>query len=738
MEKSQNEILECGLVKNITTHLVLYKAKFQEDQTLFKYKELAETCLKAIRAFADTLDPRAGEQMRIKNDLRGYKCIVDYCKIGNRMSFQVLYKLSRIADHRPNLGSVGAVVCIITFLESQLSDNLNSSFSAEAIMSLCLFSREAVNRLRIRDAGGLEIILKLLVEIQYETYHAILLHALTQFVYDEESIAIMIKNGIVNVLVSRLKRMVLDNRLTTHEINDNNLISRKRTADNMLASSEIICNKVKHNRSSNSRYSLDLHSNEWSPRSISSACSSPSYSSPTPYDINNGTNDEDENYSPVCSDDEDRIDEDNIALHEEADSLNSYRSTNIGKDNSCTGENGEEFSKVDSMVGLTEIYLPHLWTLNLLTKLTFWNDPIEGLAHPTTIQALTAYIETSENFRAPSILNRILKNHVYFLPLLLQGFVFDVQLLKNAHDYLKILCNIAESGGAFGELSTILLRGQESHKLMVAVSVPFLLQSKDKLRILMADYSGLELILGLLTDEKHPLNENSILSVCQLAKALEIAPEKIERQSVPNNNQGDNSYSMNNNEEINSECDKTKRKDTVTFELDDGETIDVCRQLLCTKSDVFYAMLEGRFFEGRQNKVRLRNVSKEGFSMLCSSASGRLSNGKNDNNNYDSNIEALLDAVLLADKFLMFNESEKLTETSISRLSYDNLNRVWNWARSNSCRDLRRCCVKIFLTSKFSRSNRVSAFRDFAANQNFKEFLNDIKDIVTSELLIRQ
>ncbi|XP_044013903.1 uncharacterized protein LOC122856273 [Aphidius gifuensis] len=653
-----------------------------------------------------------------------------------RISFQILYRLLQIAEFRPIIGGTNAIECLINILKKENNnESLLSSIHYEVISSICLLSREAVNRLKIRDFDGLRVMLKLLEEPDVDNkYHAIILHAFTQYLYDAESVSVMIKHGIVNVLANRLKIMALDVQLYDNNYindDDDNNTTKKRTADEMTmttttttdhnlspsSSSSSSGEIIKFNKINKGRFSFDYCSNQWSPSSENS--SSPSWPS------NDNDNDicfnEDDNYSPVCSDNEET--KSITTQDEEVDSLNNY----------ITNKFENESNQIEYVANAS-----HKWTLILFRSLTYWSDPIEGLADPTTIQALTAYISSTKNLTAPAMLNRIIQNHVYFLPLLLQGFVFDAQNLDHSQEYLRIFCNTAESGGAFGELATKLLRGTDIHKNMVAVSVPFVLKSKDKLRTLLNTYGGLDLIFKLLSNKQHELNKNSVLSICRLAETLEITA------SVGDNN---SSSTDNTNGIININNYNKLSNDIVTFELDNGDTFDASRQLLCNKSEYFTAMLEGNFFEGGQKKVKLQNVTRGGLAALCLAMSGELfyknNSIKYDNNDNDEDnddklaIESLLDAVLLADKYLMLDESEKLTEKSISILTRGNLIRAWNWSRINNCHELKVCCVKNFLVCELSREDRLRVFNDFLNDCNFQEFLNDIKLIITEQLLIR-
>lgn len=167
----------------------------------------------------------------------------------------------------------------------------------------------------------------------------------------------------------------------------------------------------------------------------------------------------------------------------------------------------------------------------------------------------------------------------------------------------------------------------------------------------------------------------------------------------------------------------------MTFELDDGTTVDACRRLLCQRSEAFSAMLEGNFSESGKRCVKLRKTSKEGLNTLLLAANGSEFD--------DRTIESLLDAVVLADKFLMADISELLTESSISKLNYENCCRAWSWARNNQCYELKICCVKSFLTGNMTRAERIRAFKEFSSSENFKEFLDEVREIISNVLVHR-
>ncbi|XP_035723787.1 armadillo repeat-containing protein 5-like [Vespa mandarinia] len=691
-EGCREDILEAGIIKNITGLLIIANEKAIVNT---KYSELVEVCLKAMCAFLISLDSRCGEQMQGEKDLEGYKCIVDNCNRNNKMAIKCLCNLSQIAECRPILGCSGAIEILISLISK------HSKLSKEILLSLCLFCREAVNRAKIRDNAGLELILTLLKKIEIEKYHPTLLHALAQFIYDDPSISIMIKNGLLDVLIIKLKKMV-ENVLENRKEQE---ISKKRKSDSPLDKKT----DSKYYKSMIGRFSVDYPRDDWSPCSSTSLFSSPPSTPPLPfYDSAETDENAEDNYSPVCSDTE--WGEYEEEPQEEVESLKSCKSLSVEEDES---HDSGTFHKI------TSSEYTSAWTLALLSRLSHFAEPIERLADPITIEPLSEYIRYAKNPRASRILTRIVRNSAYLVPLLKQGFVFEAQTLYGSEHYTRQLYALAETGGAIGDLTSILLRGEESHKSMIAISIPFIIKSKFILKSLLNNHGGLQLILNILNDREHALIENAVWSICQLANTLQIRPEVIDKGLIPDTVTTDYPKLY----------ESLPKPSVVTFELDDGTTVDACRQTLCQKSDAFCAMLEGNFSESGKRRVKLRNTSKEGLNILLLAANGAAFENRT--------IESLLDAALLADKFLMSDISDILTESSIAMLSYENFSRAWNWARNNSCYELKTCCVKSFLSAKMSKTERIQAFREFSNNNSFPEFLDEVKEIINSGLCQR-
>lgn len=310
------------------------------------------------------------------------------------------------------------------------------------------------------------------------------------------------------------------------------------------------------------------------------------------------------------------------------------------------------------------------------------------------------------------------RNPEYFVSLLRTGLIFEVQNLPDSEEYTEFIVETI-TGSAIGHLGFSLLREQEEYKLLTAVSIPLLIKDYHNLNLLLEKHGGLKLIFCLLRESSHKLHERAIWSVCQLAKSLKIHPvgQLIVEESYD--------YSI-----LPSKTDYAKPtvSPTVTFVLDDDSTVEACRQTLCQRSEVFSAMLNGNFSESGKRRVHLKDTSRDGLNTLILAASGTTFE--------QECIESLLDAVLLADKFLMLDLTKPLIKSCIAKLNYESFCQAWKWARKNSCHEWRSYCVMSFLTAEMSWSQTMQAFRDFYATDAFDDFLHEVRMLIIEKLKI--
>ena len=106
-------------------------------------------------------------------------------------------------EMRVGIGNAGGVPFFIEHINAQ-KDRHKRLLMANA---LCLSCCEVVNRVRVKDNGGLQLMLKMLKETEYARIHDRLITALACFLYDESGWEILMKNDLVNVIVKHLKRV---------------------------------------------------------------------------------------------------------------------------------------------------------------------------------------------------------------------------------------------------------------------------------------------------------------------------------------------------------------------------------------------------------------------------------------------------------------------------------------------------------------------------------------------------
>lgn len=317
-DESRQKIIESGIINAVITIFVESEKKPRER----KYLDLTETCLKAILAFLST-NIECATQIE-GTDTNGFRVLIIFCENRNKLAIKCLCKLASLDVCRPSLGNAGAVEAIVKLINNRLD------YFSDLIYCLHLFSYEAINRHRIHMCSGLQLILDLLKNNEHEKHHHFLMGSLAKFLHHEKGINTMIDNGVIDILAENLKRMVIS--LKEKEADDK-CQSKKRSRDK----SPLFKTDVKYFRSNATRsMSADYPRDDWSPKSGSSGACTPPYTPQTPrtpytpnrsytppfcplytplytppntpprkyLDADFSCENEEEIYSPVCSDNE--------------------------------------------------------------------------------------------------------------------------------------------------------------------------------------------------------------------------------------------------------------------------------------------------------------------------------------------------------------------------------------------------------------------------------------------------
>lgn len=113
---------------------------------------------------------------------------------------------------RPLVGSLGVIQ---KFVEEVKKDPLRSGIFFKA---LCLCCKEAVNRAKVKESGGLEVLISFLAAHQNHPLTRLAILACVDFVYDEAALEQLQELGLVQLLVARLVELAKGEELIVGKV----------------------------------------------------------------------------------------------------------------------------------------------------------------------------------------------------------------------------------------------------------------------------------------------------------------------------------------------------------------------------------------------------------------------------------------------------------------------------------------------------------------------------------------
>lgn len=124
------------------------------------------------------------------------------CNVAMR-ALEILVSCAKASEGRVSLSSAGGVECLLQHLDSD-----SSLFSAIAT-ALCAICRDVLGRQRMRDCGGLERLIQMLMDPELAPLHGDILSALVCYYFDEHSLKFMVKRlGLLKALTYQLQQML--------------------------------------------------------------------------------------------------------------------------------------------------------------------------------------------------------------------------------------------------------------------------------------------------------------------------------------------------------------------------------------------------------------------------------------------------------------------------------------------------------------------------------------------------
>lgn len=133
----------------------------------------------------------------------------------SRKAVEILVSCAKASEGRVSLSSAGGVECLLQHLDS------NSSLFAAIATALCASCRDVLGRQRMRDSGGLERLILMLMDPELALLHGDILSALVCYYFDEHSLKFMVKRlGLLRALSYQLQQMLARSGVEQGEIEE--------------------------------------------------------------------------------------------------------------------------------------------------------------------------------------------------------------------------------------------------------------------------------------------------------------------------------------------------------------------------------------------------------------------------------------------------------------------------------------------------------------------------------------
>ncbi|XP_030064950.1 armadillo repeat-containing protein 5 [Microcaecilia unicolor] len=165
---------------------------------------LATAGARAIAALTKTCSPDCAEQLSATDGVAKLVALAGHAK--RTIKDSVLAALANICAQgfmRPTIGSAGGIGLLVEEVRAEPPSTVTLLY----VRALCLCCREAVNRARLREARGLELLLALLKDGRYHIAHTRIVMAFLNFLYDEVALDYLQNHGLVPLLVAQLEAL---------------------------------------------------------------------------------------------------------------------------------------------------------------------------------------------------------------------------------------------------------------------------------------------------------------------------------------------------------------------------------------------------------------------------------------------------------------------------------------------------------------------------------------------------
>ena len=194
-DRHRGYLVEEGALEGVVNILVNFEEDINTDLCRTVAKCLAKLSHGARIEELEKLIP--GVEMLVKMASEAKKEVSENC-------LGVLVNLSQLDQLRPSLGNAGVVEVLVNSFNGC---EPNSKLKNSVITALCLYCRESVNRVKLREVGGCKLFVEVLSSREEELVKLqdMVLNSMLQFLYDNHSLNVLMNEGLIPSLVQMLE-----------------------------------------------------------------------------------------------------------------------------------------------------------------------------------------------------------------------------------------------------------------------------------------------------------------------------------------------------------------------------------------------------------------------------------------------------------------------------------------------------------------------------------------------------
>ncbi|KAL3856198.1 hypothetical protein ACJMK2_010976 [Sinanodonta woodiana] len=322
---------------------------------------------------------------------------------------------------------------------------------------------------------------------------------------------------------------------------------------------------------------------------------------------------------------------------------------------------------------------------------------------------------------------------------------------------IQELSYVVDSHYSRGEVANLFHRGTPQEKRLVELSMPFIIRTSGSCQFYLSGLGILNQLLSVLEDRASmspKLITLVIDGLCFLAKSLCLRKiiEARYSESVVSATEDSPGYKEDHSEvAVSSCCDdeinlanhgcqlSQHRNQDVKFSVN-GQAVSAVRSVLIKKSDIFAAMLTGKYSESGQSEIHIRETSHCAFQYLihylhdCDINSCAIRRDIEVCEISETSVRHVLDMLSLADRYLMSDLHKYLLDILIGRFLVPNhCHAVFRHAVVHDIEFLREAAVVGLMVDSTSRSDRLQLFSKFLSDSFSPVFLQTIETLLLAK-----